>query len=151
MLTESTTMLTSNERRSCVASRGAHVASARNRLARPRASVLAAVLMLPGIWCAAHTLAHLIESEHHDLHLASPASASIPAMSCNHDHGHVHPEVLTVLSTEGAKKFDSPRLLTGVVEIGCPKATLRSHDDTPFKLAARFAAEISGPRAPPIS
>jgi hypothetical protein len=144
-------MLTSNERRSCVASRGAHVASARNRLARPRASVLAVVWMLPGIWCAAHTLAHLIESEHHDLHLASPASASIPAMSCNHDHGHEHPETLPVLSMEGTKKIDSPRLLTGVAEIGFPKATLQSREDTPSRLAARRAAAVSGPRAPPIS
>ncbi len=151
VLTESTTMLTSNERRSCVASRGAHVASARNRLARPRASVLAVVWMLPGIWCAAHTLAHLIESEHHDLHLPSPASASIPAMSRNHDHGHAHPKAFPVLSTEGAKKFDSPRLLTRAVEVECPKATLDSHEDTPSRLAARRAAAVSGPRAPPIS
>jgi hypothetical protein len=144
-------MLTSNERRSRTASRGAQVGSARNRLARSHVSVLAVVWMLPGIWCAAHTLAHLIEPEHHDLHLASPASASIPAMSCNHDHGHAHPEAFPVLSTEGTKKFDSPTLLTGVVEIECPKATLHSHEGAPSRLAARRVAAVSGPRAPPIS
>jgi hypothetical protein len=144
-------MLTSNERRSCMASRGARAASARNRLARLRASLLATLWMVPGIWCAAHTLSHLIESEHHDLHLALPASAGIPAISCNHDHGHLHPEALPVLSTEGTKKFDGPRLLTEFVEVERPKATLRSHEDTPFRYAARRAVAVSGPRAPPIS
>ena len=144
-------MLTGIARRSRTASRRLHVASARNRLARLRATLLAALWMVPGIWCAAHTLSHLIESEHHDLHLALPASAGIPAISCNHDHGHSHPEVLPVLSTEGTKKFDSPRLLTGVVEVECPKATLHSHEDTSSRLAARRAAAVSGPRAPPIS
>jgi hypothetical protein len=144
-------MLTSIARRSRTASRRLQVASARNRFARLRASLLAALWMVPAIWCATHTLSHLIESEHHDVHLALPESAGSSAISCNHDHGHSHPEVLTVLSTEGMKKFDSPRLLTGVVEVECPKATLYSHEDTSSRLAARRAAAVSGPRAPPIS
>jgi hypothetical protein len=144
-------MLTSIARRSRTASRRLHVASARNRFARLRASLLAALWMVPAIWCAAHTLSHLIESEHHDLHLALPESTGTPAISCNHDHQHSHPEVLPVLSTEGTKKFDGPRLLTEFVEVERPKATLRSHEDTPFRYAARRAVAVSGPRAPPIS
>jgi hypothetical protein len=144
-------MLTSIARRSRAAFRRLQVASARNRLPRLRASLFAALWMLPGIWCAAHTLAHLIEPEHHDLHLALPADAGIPAMSCDHDHGHSHPEASPMLSKEGAKKFDTLRLLTGVVEVECPKATLRSREDTPSSLVARQIAAVSGPRAPPIS
>jgi hypothetical protein len=150
-IAESKIMLTSIARRSRTASRRLHVASAWNRLARLRASMLAALWMVPGIWCAAHTLSHLIEPEHHDSHVALPASAGILAISCNHDHGHFHPEALPVLSMEGTKKIDSPRLLTGVVEIECPKATLHSHEGAPSRLAARRAAAVSGPRAPPIS
>ena len=151
VFTESTTMLTNNARRSCAASRRAHLASDRNRLARLRARLLVVVWVLPGIWCAAHTLAHLIESEHHDLHLGAPASAGTPAMSCDHDHAHVHPEALPVLSTESVKKFDTPRLLTGIVEIECSKAILHPHEDTHSRHAARRAAAVAGPRAPPIS
>jgi hypothetical protein len=107
--------------------------------------------MLPGVWCAAHVLAHVVESGHHEFHLAVSPSAGIPAMSCDHDHSHSHPEVSPVLSMEGAKKFDTPRLLSGVVEVECSNATLLSQADTALGYAARRAAAVSGPRAPPIS
>jgi len=107
--------------------------------------------MVSGIWCAAHTLAHLIESEHHELHLGAPASAGIPAVSCDHDHAHSHPEASPVLSTEGAKKFGTPRLLTETFELEGSKVTLHSHEDTALGNTARRAAAVSGPRAPPIS
>ncbi len=111
--TESTTRLTSDVRRSCMGSPRADASSSWKRRARLRAALLTVVWILPGVWCAVHVLAHWIESGHHELHLTVSASADIPAMSCDHDHAHSHPEASPVLSTEGAKKFDTPRLLTG--------------------------------------
>jgi hypothetical protein len=150
-VTVATTMLTSDAQRSCLATRRAHGASSRNRRDRLRAALLAVAWMLPGVWCAAHVLAHVVESDHHEFHLAVSASAGIPAMSCDHDHSHSHPEVSPVLSIEGAKKFDTPRLLSGVVEVECSNPTLLSQADTALGYAARRAAAVSGPRAPPIS
>jgi hypothetical protein len=149
--TESTTMLTSDIRQSCMDSPRAHAPSSRNRRARIRAALLTFVWVLPGVWCAAHVLAHWIESGHHELHLVVSASADIPAMSCDHDHGHSHPESSPALSTEGAKKFDTSSLLSGVVEIEHSNATLHSREDTALGHPARHAAVDSGPRAPPIS
>jgi hypothetical protein len=107
--------------------------------------------MLPGAWWVAHALAHEIESGHHELDLALSASSDIPAMSCNHDHAHSHPEARPGLSGEGAKKLGAPALLAAAVEIEGSKATLHSHEDTALEHAARRAAAVSGPRAPPIS
>jgi hypothetical protein len=107
--------------------------------------------MLPGVWCVAHVLAHEIESSHHELDLALSASFGIPAMSCDHDHAHSHPEVSPVLSREGVKKLDAPALLTAAVEIEGSKATLHSHEDTALGHASRGTATFFGPRAPPIS
>ena len=149
--TESTTMRTSDARRSCVAPRRACAASARNRCTRHRAALLAVAWMMPGVWWVAHVLAHEIESSHHGLDLALSASFGIPAMSCDHDHAHSHPEAPPVLSREGVKKLDAPALLTAAVEIEGSKATLHSHEDTALEHAARRAAAVSGPRAPPIS
>jgi hypothetical protein len=107
--------------------------------------------MLPGVWCVAHALAHEVESGHHELDLALSASSGIPAMSCDHDHAHSHPEAQPGLRAEGAKKLDAPALLTAAVEIEGSKATLRLHQDTVLGHAARRAVAVSGPRAPPIS
>jgi hypothetical protein len=144
-------MLTSDTRRSCIGSPRAHASSSRNRGTRLRAALLTVAWVLPGVWCAVHVLAHWIESGHHELHLVVSASADIPAMSCDHDHGHSHPESSPALSTEGAKKFDTSSLLAGVVEIEYLKAALHSHEDTALGHPARRAAADSGPRAPPIS
>ena len=97
------------------------------------------------------TLAHEIESGHHELDLALSAGSGIPATSCDHDHAHSHPEAPPGLSGEGAKKVDAPALLTAAVEIDGSKATLHSYEDTALGHAARRAAAVSGPRAPPIS
>jgi hypothetical protein len=107
--------------------------------------------MLPGVWCAVHVLAHWVESGQHELHLAVSANADNPAMSCDHDHAHSHPEASPALSTEGAKKFDTSSLLSGVVEIEHSKATLHSHEDTAVGHSAQRAVADSRPRAPPIS
>ena len=149
--TGSTTMRTSDARRSCVASRRAYAASARNRCTRHCAVLLAMVWMLPGVWWVAHVLAHEIESSHHELDLALSASFGIPAISCDHDHAHSHPEAPPVLSGEGVKKLDAPALLTAVVETEGSRATLHSHEDTALGHASRGAAAVLGPRAPPIS
>jgi hypothetical protein len=148
---ESTTTLANDAGRSSMGSGRAYAASARNHRVRLRAALLAVVWMLPGVWCAAHALAHAIESDHHEFHLAVSASAGIPAMSCDHGHAHFHPEASPVISTEGAKKFDNPRLLTGVFELEGSKVTLRSHEDAALGNATRRTAAVSGPRAPPIS
>ena len=147
--TGSTTMRTSDARRSFVAPRRAYAASARNRRIRHRAMLLAMVWMLPGVWWVAHVLAHEIESSHHELDLALSASFGIPAISC--DHAHSHPEAPPVLSGEGVKKLDAPALLTAVVETEGSRATLHSHEDTALGHASRGAAAVLGPRAPPIS
>ncbi len=149
--TGSTTMRTSDARRSCVASRRGYAGCARNRRTRHCAALLAVVWMLPGVWCVAHALAHEIESGHHELVLALSASSAIPAISCDHDHTHSHPEAPPGLSGEGAKKLDAPALLAAAVEIEGSKATLHSHEDTALGHASRGAAAVSGPRAPPIS
>ncbi len=149
--TGSTTMRTSDARRSCVAPRRAYAAPALNRRARHCGALLAVVWMLPGVWWVAHALAHEIESGHHEFDLALSTGSGIPAMSCDHDHAHSHPEAPPVLSREGVKKLDAPALLTAAVEIEGSKATLHSHEDTALEHAARRAAAVSGPRAPPIS
>ncbi len=149
--TGSTTMRTSDARRLCVAPRRAYAASARNRCTRHSAALLAVAWMLPGVWWVAHVLAHEIESSHHELELAWSASFGLPAMSCDHDHAHSHPEAPPVLSREGVKKLDAPALLTAAVEIEGSKATLHSHEDAALGHASRGAAAVLGPRAPPIS
>ncbi len=147
--TGSTTMRTSDARRSCVAPRRAYAVSARNRWIRHRAALHAVVWMLPGIWWVAHVLAHESESSHHEFDLALSASFGIPAISC--DHAHSHPEAPPVLSGEGVKKLDAPALLTAAVETEGSSATLHLHEDTALEDASRGAAAILGPRAPPIS
>jgi len=107
--------------------------------------------VLPGVWWAAHVLAHEIESSHHELDLALSASFGTPAMSCDHDHAHSHPEAAPVLSREGVKKLDAPALLTAAIETEGSRATLHLHEDTALGDASRAAAAILGPRAPPIS
>ncbi len=99
----------------------------------------------------AHVLAHEIESSHHELDLALFASFGLPAMSCDHDHAHSHPEALPVLSGERVKKLDALALVTAVVEIEGSRATLHSHEDTALGHASGGAAAALGPRAPPIS
>jgi hypothetical protein len=148
---ESTTTLASDAGRSCMGSGRAHAASGLNRRARVRVALLAVIWMLPGVWCAAHALTHVIELVHREFHLAVSASAGIPAMSCDHDHAHSHPEASPVLSTEGTKNFHTPRLLTGAFELEGSKVILHSHEDTALRNAARRAVAVSGPRAPPIS
>ena len=147
--TGSTTMRTSDARRLCVAPRRPY--ATRNRCTRHRAALLAVAWMLPGVWWVAHVLAHEIESSHHELDMALSASFGIPAMSCDHDHAHSHPEAPPGLSGEGAKKLDAPALLTAAVEIEGSRATLHSHEDTALGHASRDARAVLGPRAPPIS
>ena len=108
--------------------------------------------MLPSVWCAAHALAHEIDSGHHEIDFAAlSASAGNRTTSCDHDHAHSHPEAPPVLSTEGAKKLDASVLLTATVEIEGSKATPQTHEGTSLGYAARRAAAASRPRAPPIS
>ncbi len=149
--TGSTTMRTSDARRSSVAPRRPYAASTRNRCTRHRAALLAVAWMLPGVWWVTHVLAHEIESRHHELDLALSASFGVPAMSCDHDHAHSHPESPSVLLGEGVKKLDAPALLTAAVEIEGSRATLHSHEDCALGHASRGAAAALGPRAPPIS
>ena len=149
--TGSMTMRTSDARRSCVAPRLPYAASTRSRRTRHRAALLAVAWMLPGIWCVAHVLAHEIESSHHEFDLAVSASFGLPAMSCDHDHGHSHPEAPPVLSGERVKKIDAPALVTAAVEVAASRATLHSHEGTALGHASRGAAAALGPRAPPIS
>jgi len=149
--TGSTTMRTSDARRSCVAPRRPYVASNRNRCTRHRAALLAVAWMLPGVWCVAHVLAHEIESSHHELDLALSASFGLPAMSCDHDHAHSHPEASPVLSGERVKKLDVLAMATAAVEIEGSSATLRVHEDTARGHASHSDAAVLGPRAPPIS
>ncbi len=98
----------------------------------------------------AHVLAHEIESSHHELDLALSASFGLPAMSCDHDHAHSHPEAPPVLSGKGVKKLDAPALLTAAVEIEGSRVTLHSHEGTALGHASRGAAAALA-RAPPIS
>lgn len=107
--------------------------------------------MLPGAWCAAHALVHATEVDHHEPHLAVSATAGIPAISCDHDHTHAHPNAPPALSMQGAKKLDASMLLTVPVGIDDPNATLSSHENIALGRAAQPAATASGPRAPPIS
>ncbi len=151
VFTEPTTVRTSDARRLRVASRRADAAPARNHRSRLRAALLTAVWMLPGVWCAAHALAHATEASHHERGLAVSTTADIPARSCDHDHAHSHPNASPVLSMEGTKKLDASMLLAAAVEIEDPKATLLSHEDTVLRRAAQLAAALSRPRAPPIS
>ena len=129
----------------------AHAASNRNRRTRHRAALLTVAWMLPGVWWVAHVLAHEIESSHHELDLELSASFGLPAMSCDHDHAHSHPEAPPVLRGEGVKKLDALALVTAAVEIEGSRATLHLHEDTALGNASRGAAAVLGPRAPPIS
>ncbi len=149
--TGSTTMRTSDARRSCVALRRPYAASNRNRCTRHRAALLAVAWMLPGVWCVAHVLAHEIESSHHELDLALSASFGLPAMSCDHDHAHSHPEAPPVLSGERVKKLDVLAMATAAVEIEGSRATLHVFEDTARGHASRSDAAVLGPPAPPIS
>ena len=149
--TGSTTMRTSDARRSPVAPCRPSAASTRNRCTRHRAALLAVAWMLPGVWWVAHILAHEIESSHHELDLALSARSRVLAMSCDHDHAHSHPETPPVLSGKGVKKLDAPALLTAAVEIEGSRATLHLHEDTALGHASRGASAVLGPRAPPIS
>ncbi len=118
---------------------------------RHRVALLTVAWMLPSVWCVAHVLAHEIESSHHELDLALSASFGLPAMSCDHDHAHSHPEAPPVLSGERVKKLDVLARAKAAVEIEGSKATPHSREATALGHAARRAAVISGPRAPPIS
>ncbi len=149
--TGSTTMRTSDARRSCVVPRRPCAVSSRNRHTRHRAALLAVAWMLPGVWCVAHVLAHEIESSHHELELALSASFGLPAMSCDHGHAHSHPEAPPVLSGERVKKLAALVLVTAAVEIEGSRATLHSDEDTALGHASLGAAAALGPRAPPIS
>jgi hypothetical protein len=121
------------------------------RRSRLRAVLLVAVWVLPAVWCAAHAVGHELESGHHEAHVVVSASVSLPSVSCNHDHAHSHPEASAVLSTEEAKKLDATMLLTAAFEIKASEASLHSHGDAALGYAARRAAAVSEPRAPPIS
>ena len=106
--------------------------------------------MLPVVWCAAHALGHQIESSHQS-DIALSASAGVPGTSCDHDHGHSHPEAPPVLFSEGAKKLGEPALFAVAAEFEGPEVTLLSHEDSAIGHAARQVAAVSGPRAPPVS
>ncbi len=147
---ESTEIRTSDAGRSCAAVRRARAASVRNRRKPLRAALLALVWMLPAVWCAAHALGHQIESSPQS-DIALSASAGVPVTSCDHDHAHSHPEAPLVLSAEGAKKLGEPVLFAAAVEFEGPDATLYSHEDSALGHASRQVAEVSEPRAPPIS
>ncbi len=99
----------------------------------------------------AHVLAHEIEASHHELDLLLSASFGVPAMSCDHDHAHSHPEAPPVLSGERVKKLDALALVTAAVEIEGSRAPLHVHEDTAHGHASRSDAAVLGPRAPPIS
>ena len=146
-----TTKATSESRRSRgMRDRGLASSAFRGR-ARLRAAFLAAVWILPGIWCAAHLIAHDLESEHRELHAAMSAGDPVTGMSCDHAHGHSHPESPPVLSADGAKKLDTFALLTPTAKLGSSRATLQWHHHVVVSRSARRAAVMSGPRAPPLA
>ena len=145
------TLRTGDARRPSLRSRRACALSGRNRPKRFRAALLAVVWMLPGIWCAAHALAHEFESDHHQPDLTLSASFLIPAMSCDHDHTHSHPDADPVLQMEGAKKPGTTMLVTAGVGIEGSNASRHRHEETDLGRALRRAVTVSGPRAPPIS
>ena len=131
---------------------GCEIASAAGRRrVRLRVAFLVIVWSLPGVWCAGHLLTHESESDHHALHAEMSSSRQITEVSCDHEHVHSHPEAPLVLATEGAKKLDASMLLTAVLETEGSKATLRAHEGAALRQAARRAATVSGPRAPPTS
>jgi hypothetical protein len=142
---------TMGERRPRATSRRSIASSACRRPARRWAAFLSIVWALPGVWCIGHLVAHELESEPHGLHAALDAGDHVAEISCNHDHKHHHPKAPPVVSTDGVKKLDTPSLLNAAVEAIPSRATLQWQSHAPAGQTARYAAMVSGPRAPPIS
>jgi hypothetical protein len=116
-----------------------------------RAALLLIIWVLPGLWCAAHLLAHAFESEDPGSNLAISAGDRIAGMSQHHDHGHTHPEFSPVVFTGGTKELATPTLLAAAIELEPSTSTLQRQPDSVLGHTARHAVAASGPRAPPIA
>lgn len=116
-----------------------------------RAGLLLIVWVLPGLLCAAHLLAHALESEDPGSNLAIFAGDRIAGMSERHDHGHTHPEASPVVSTGSTKELATPTLLAEAIELEAATSTLQWQRNSVFGNTARHAVAASGPRAPPIA
>ncbi len=133
----------------------------RSTSARVRALALAAVWILPGVWCTSHALAHELNAGaiahdaelggHHE-RMTSLADECLTGVSEDHHHGHDHPETAPALAPDGSKKIDAPTPVAAITASACSRAGPRSAGRSAavgtqtYLLGAAF-----GPRAPPIS
>jgi len=68
-----------------------------------------------------------------------------------HHHDHEHLDLPAVVSTDGAKKLDSPALLPAVCDLDSSRASLLLGSLAEVGHTPRLTTTVSGPRAPPIS
>jgi hypothetical protein len=123
------------------------------RRVRIRATLLAIVWILPGVWCLAHIVdhAHELEPAHSDEHLAKSSEDRICGLAHDYGHWHSHPDSSPVISAEGAKKLDESALPCPAAVLDLAGATFRGHLFSATGLLTQRAELAAGPRAPPIS
>jgi hypothetical protein len=109
---------------------------------------------LPGLWCAGHAIAHELEPAHHEIRETSSAGdrlTGLAGLTEGHHHDHEHLDLPAVVSTDGAKKHDTPALLPVACNLDSSRASLQYDGLAGLDHTPRLASADSSPRAPPIS